>query len=516
MNKKVLLVVIPLLVVIVAAIGVLTFILFSSPSTNDLYLEKVEAAQRYLDSGDIEQAILYYQSAIEANDMEEEPYLKLASIYYERQGNLGSALGILYQGRLKLNSLKIQEAIAYYESLLPPDASDGKPADAGAAGVKEFISETYSDMFASYTYETYSRNYTFKDETRQFSKYTIVYAQINGEFEYSDPDFKNGIVDPNSNSPYAAARPTLIRMNHLGDVISGAEYGVKYEQLISYGVQNLTLNRPDDSMTTNYLSFLYKNCTYKVECDANGVINNPDGVLCVIPPAVKVSNKATVSGSVLNATDNTFVSGATLNFREGINAKTGSTYMQVNVTDGRYSVEVDPGDYTVEVIADGYITEFYVFYAAAGVETLQSFVLSPKLGDNQMRFVVEWTETQYDLYIHIHGDSSNKNTVDYWEARYDSSGDVDSNLGGFEQGMRDGKRFTSATILDTAGKYEFHVHGGYDLYQPSDILSAGVTVKIYKDNNSDPIVVNVPSVFKTTGLYWVVCSVQNGEITYID
>ena len=520
MNKKVMLAIIPLLVLVVAGIGVLGFMLLSSPSSEDLYLERITSAQKFLESGDIDQAILYYKRAIEADDQKEEPYLALARIYYDRKGDLVNALNILYQGRSKINTQGIQQLIDYYEAIQAQNSTSSIGVIIKGTGDSThdgYINNSYAEMFSSYSYADYKSKYSVQDESRQYGVYSVVFTQIDGVFEYANTYGVESVLDPTTGEPYPEARPTSIRLNRLSDLIYGTETGVSHEKLADYGVQSLTLNEPGSEITTYYLSFVYKNCRYLIECTEAGVINNPNGYNRVIPTAADISREVTLSGSILNAADSSYVSSATLNIRKGKNVQTGSVYRTVHAVDGRYSVDLEPNQYTIEVIADGFITEFFdVTVSKDGGNAVQSFVISPELGKNQMRFVVEWTDPNYDLYIHIHGYSSDNQIVDYWEYSYSSSEEIDKNLGGFDRGYNSGKKFTSATITDSEGSYEFHVHGGADQYQPQDILNAGAVVKIYKDNNAVPVTVDVPSSFRTAGYYWVVCSVQNGNITILD
>ena len=60
MNKKLLMILIPVAAILVAAIGVLTYMLVAVPSTDNLYLEQIQYAERLMKSCDVYSAILYY------------------------------------------------------------------------------------------------------------------------------------------------------------------------------------------------------------------------------------------------------------------------------------------------------------------------------------------------------------------------------------------------------------------------------------------------------------------------
>ncbi|WP_407383928.1 carboxypeptidase regulatory-like domain-containing protein [Ruminococcus sp.] len=514
MKKKILLITIPIIALLLVAIGVLTYILLATPQTKGMYLEHVRTAERMLQNGDADQAILYYKSAITEDDSHEEPYLALATIYYEQKNDIKMALDILFEGYGKVGSVELYNAIQKYLAL--SDAA-GKPQETGPADTdlkKGVITSSYINTFSSYTYQSYKDHYTVVSEHNYSDSYTVSYTQFKAEFEYRNSDEHPHIVDPQTGKPYPNSRPTAIRVNGVDTLISGVSEGVTVDDLRAAGAHDLYVNNPGNGFSTKYISFVYGNCKCYVECDDNGVIKNVQAMNYIVPPMSLDVTKATLAGTVVNADNNKLIKDVTLNIRKGKGKKTGFAEKTVEAADGEFSIELDPGDYTVEAIANGFITDYYdCSLPEAGDTVNQQFVMSPKLQENQMRFVVEWTNTQYDLYIHIKGRSSTDENIQYWEYG-SSSGNVSQNIGGFETGSKSGYRYTSATITDSLGNYEFHVHGGKDQYSKDVLYKANVVVKIYKDNDSSPTVVDLPANIPLK--YWQVCRVHDGEITMID
>lgn len=512
MKKKLLMILIPVAAVLLAAIGVLTYILAVTPSVENLYLEQIRYAERMLESGDTDSAILYYKNAIAQDETREEAYLALADIYYTEKNDLKMALDILFEGYGKTGSVNLQNAINRYVQL----SEDGGLSDAEIDTDRRngIISESALSIFSSYTYQSYSSKYTMTSEHNYTDTYTVEYSQFDAEFEYKNSSEHPHIVDPQSGKPYPNSRPTAIRVKHLTALINGVEKGITTDDLRASGAHDILVNAPGNSFKTYYVSFVYANCKCYIECDENGVISNADGSNSIVPPAAADVSKATLAGRVLNADNNRPIENVTVNIRSGKGIKSGSPVTTIEAQSGEFSVELDPGDYTVETIAKGFITDYYdCSLGEAGETVSQQFVMSPELADNQIRFVVEWTNTQYDLYIHIKGNSSSNEYIQYWEYG-SSSGNVSQNIGGFETGNRAGQRYTSATITDSRGDYEFHVHGGKNQYNKSDLYQANVVVKIYKDNDSSPTVVSLPASIPLE--YWQVCRVHDGEITMID
>ena len=514
MNKKILMIFIPIIAVIVAAIGILSYIALSSPSA-DLYLEQVRDAQRFLQEGDVDMAIVYYRNAIEQDNTRTDAYLGLAELYYLSKNDLDAAIQVLRDGYNVNHSEELMDAIKYYTGLRDGGESFAEsntvvPAEKGT------VSAAYMDAFSTYTYMDYIRRCTMTSEHNYTSAYTIAYSQFDAEFEYKNTDATPDLREKSNGKPQSGARPTLIRVNHVGSLIAGVENGVTAEDLKAQGAKNIDLKKPKGEFETPYLTFTYADCTISVACDEDGVIHEDSAPVIVEPPVgtTKKSDKTVVSGQVLDAVSNGRINGAELMFRSGSDNKSGSAAAKATSKNGNYRVELAPGSYTVEVGAEGYITEFFDLDVPEDEEEMsRSFVLSPKLEENQMRFVVEWSNMQSDLYIHIKGTNSKNERVEFWEYGSKSANSGES-IDGLENGTSGGKRFTAATITDSQGSYEFHVHGGKNQYDKDQLLSADVVVKVYKDNTSSPIVLNIPDSFPLK--YWVVCSVHDGEIHPID
>ena len=512
MNKKLLMILIPVAAILVAAIGVLTYVLVAVPSTDNLYLEQIQYAERLMKSGDVDSAILYYKNAIAQDDTRDEAYLALADLYYVQKNDLKMALDILFEGFGKTNSVALQNAINNYVALSEEGGLEQTEIQTDLKNGS--LSESLMSTFSTATYQTYSTKYTMKSEHNYTDTYTVEYSQFDAEFEYKNSSDHPHVVDTRSGKPYPNSRPTAIRMKKLTALINGVETGVTTDDLRAGGAHDILVNAPGNAFKTYYVSFVYANCKCYVESDENGVISKTDAVNYVVPPAAADITKATLAGRVLNADTNRPIENVTVNIRSGKGAKTGTPVETLEAESGEFSIELDPGDYTVETIAKGFITDYYdCSLGEVGDAVSRQFVMSPELQDNQMRFVVEWTNTQYDLYIHIKGNSSSNEYIQYWEYG-NSSGNVSQNIGGFETGSREGQRFTSATITDSRGDYEFHVHGGKTQYEKDDLYKANVVVKIYKDNDSSPTVVSLPSSISLS--YWQVCRVHDGEITMID
>ena len=460
-TKKLILILIPVLVLMIGLVG----ILFLLPSNSDsVYVAQIAQAKKLAESGDYQNAIVYFQNAINEDSSQEEPYLELAKVYFN------------------LNDL----------------------TNAGLTEKAEFNEKT-SDAFATYNYAKYTKDCTVKNETIVSDKYTVEYQQYNAVFEYVN-SLETPVLDPSTGKPYAYARPTSIRLNKLSDFIIGADAGVTSDQIKEIGAESISIEDNTKTLGTYVLTFEYKGMRVSVGCDKDGTVRGDSVYNNIVPKAAEPGyTKTEFSGRIYNSRDNSIVSNVLLTFRKGKNNQSGEVLTTEQAPAGVFSIELDPGEYTVEFSSEGYETQFYDLYIAEGDASFKVDIhLNPKRGKG-IRFEVEWAETQYDTFIHMKGYGADGKWYEY------NYGMDNEYMGDGERGERNGVKYETATIFDDKGTYEFHVHGKIS---KQDVINAKTVVKIYEDGSSVPTVVSVPDTF--SGSYWIVCKVKNGRITDIN
>lgn len=499
LSKKLMFILIPVVVLLIGCAGLLIFL--PDGSAENVYVEQINTARRLAENGDYQQAIIYYKNAINQDDTREDPYIELANIYFYLNMN-DEGIRILKEGIAKTNSTVMLQTLKKYEN---GDESDDFNKLNTVKEVK--FNSTYANVFATYDFGKYADSCTVKKEQTVSDIYTVVYEQYDAVFEYAN-SLDNKVLDPSTGRPYAYARPTSIKLNQINLLIEGTESGVSMDELKESGANNIKILPYDKDLGTYLISFELNNMQIKVACDKDGTISKSDSYSEIIPQKAEAANTvSSLNGKMVNADDNSNVKNVTLKFRAGTNAKSGEVVETVNSADGTFYVELEPGDYTMEASAKDFITEYYGILITDGEKLSQSFIMSPKLAANQIRFVIEWPETQYDIYLHLKGYTA---AGDWTEYGY-SFGGVSEYIGSPDEGQRDGKRFESATLFDSKGKFEFHVHGKYNT---QDVISAGTVVKIYLGNETDPVTIGVPDSF--FGPYWVVCRIEDGVIKDIN
>lgn len=182
---------------------------------------------------------------------------------------------------------------------------------------------------------------------------------------------------------------------------------------------------------------------------------------------------------------------------------------EVESTDGTYSVNLNGGDYTVEIDASGYGKEYsYLFVPNVGTELEKQFTVSPGLGDNEVRFVLEWGSEPADLDSHLNGVSSKGKNVNISFSNR-SCEDGKDTIAKLDVDDTNGFGPETTTLYDTQGKYEYKIHR---FSSNGSIATSGVSIKIYVGTD-EPIVIYPPS--NVSSEWWTVCKIKDGKIADI-
>ena len=111
MNKKILFITVPVIVLIIALLSAILFV--SGKPENKIYVQNMDLAEKCLSSNDYDNAIIYLNKAIESDIANEEAYISPANVYVMKN-DIYSALSILKGGYANTNSDKINDLIQYY------------------------------------------------------------------------------------------------------------------------------------------------------------------------------------------------------------------------------------------------------------------------------------------------------------------------------------------------------------------------------------------------------------------
>lgn len=512
MRKKLLLVLIPIIVLLGCCIAALCIISFEPKE--ELYLQNVAYAANYLENKDYDNAIIYYQYALEADNTQEEPYLRLAEIYYT-QGRVEDAVAILQMGVTYSNTAEIQNMLAIYI-----DIQNGGLGETGADDIEKkddvienmgAFNSTLLTVFSSCTYSDYSQRYTVSNESFAGGKYTVRYLNYNMDFIYYNDTVNSNVLDAQTGKPNENSKPSEISVENLDEVISGASSGVTGDDLKRKGATNV-IKSYDPGLKSDVLTFKYMNCSFTIACNEDGVISGSDAYNKIVPEQnTDLYEKVQVSGKVIGATDAKPVGDAELLFRSGSNNRSGDVSATFRTgSDGVYSVELLPGEYTVEIAAESFNTEYFSVTVIEETPLSKDFSISPTLDSGEIRIVLEWGSMPRDLDSHLTGTtgSGQQVNVNFVTKTVRVGSEIIAKLD-----VDDTSSFgpETTTISDTTGSYEFRVH---NYSGDGSLATSGATVKVYVSGDSQPTVIQVPD--DVQGDWWSVFKIEDGQIVDVN
>ena len=226
-----------------------------------------------------------------------------------------------------------------------------------------------------------------------------------------------------------------------------------------------------------------------------------------------------VEGSVINAFNADTVSSTLLQFRRGFNNTTGDVvYRCITDIEGKFRVELEPGNYTVEAIVEGYQSNFFTVTVIGGNTIYdQNGSLTPILEEGEVRIVLTWGEYPKDLDSHLTGPNANYPGEQFhvyysekstWDDELD---EVAANLD-LDDTTSYGPE-TTTIYLPQDGVYVYTVHDFTNRNADSStaLARSEAVVTIYTSEGTYRL--NVPN---REGTAWKVFMIRNGHIELIN
>ncbi len=304
-----------------------------------------------------------------------------------------------------------------------------------------------------------------------------------------------GLVRDGSNSTVLSG-VSLTFTSATGAALGGTTTG-------STGEFSVTL--PAGAITATVSLSGYVNTILNATVTANATVQS-DSVLF----ARNQPGNGTVSGRIANALTGAGLSGATLRFRSGVQATTG-TVLATATTDssGNYAVLLVSGTYTCEISFTNFVTTYFVCVAVGGSTIAsQNSSISPVLAGSDLRIVLTWGATPSDLDSHFTGPTAGSATRFhvYW---------VSKSATGVNLDVDDTSSFGPETITLTqfnSGTYRYSVHDYSNRSSASStaLSSSGAQVKVFQ-GSTQLATFNVPT--GNTGTLWTVFEMDGASRT---
>lgn len=468
------------------------------------YTRCFQLAEEYAETGDYESAILSYWDAIEADNTQITPYLRLVELY-EQQSDEEMILKVLYLGIEHTDSEELVRLLEHYQSVgLQQTGKDSEPV----AVTKLAVRSGFLQDVADYTYEQYENKYGTPNVSYSGGTCTVTYSGLNASFYYYNDEDDGNRVNRSAEKPNRTAKPNYVLTSEIDVVFSGADTSLTYQMLESLGLNQL--RKSTDSTGEIQVQFSANGCVIQISMDESGVIRS-DAAIKILPARreIQAQEGVSLSGTVIDAVTGNGVSGAEIVLRP-VSGNGENSRASTDGYGGYTFSDLAEGSYSVEVSKEGYIEETFSVELDDGQESYtEDFVISPELTSGEIRIVLEWQEQPSDLDSHLFCDMDDGTTSElYWgRTTVSSSGGVIATL---DVDDTNGYGPETTTISRTDGVFTFVVSD----YTLSGTMSrCGATVKIYLPGESAPKVVNVPDSIEND---WVVCRINHGSFELIN
>lgn len=490
-----------------------TVLLVNYQEKQNKYQSAMKNANHYYKIGDYQNAIVWYENAIEIDKKKENSYLNLSTTYIAL-GDYTSAEMVITQGMKEISSSKLKNK----QSEIRQIAESAKQEEIIAfteEEIKEFSSEAAIennavDMVAAYTYTDYFRDYGEVSSVVDGKKIILSYPQEGMKTVYYDLE-KEKVVDSSRNKPYAKVKPVEVQFTNLRKLFATGNgvFVISYEKLQEIFGNSLTFHQ-DAASGMCYITAEYKKCRISVETDENGNIISETAWNKLEPlnrgaEEFAEDGVGEVKGYVQDAITGKGMK-ATLKVRS-YGKKSGAVVKQLqSSSDGSYLYSGDAGKYTVEASAQGYITEYFDIEVVENqVKTGKNVVLSPEVQEGEIRIVLTWGSSPTDLDSYAVGKSSSgKNFNIYFGNPYVAD------VGNLDVDDTTSYGPETITITDTGSSFLYTVK---DFRKEGTMGGSEATVKVYLPGESSAIVFKVPV---GSGLEWDVFRYEKGEISTIN
>lgn len=499
-----------LLLVIAAAAGILAV---SHMMSRQSYSESIKTAEKYVQEGNYEQAVVSYQNAIEEMPEEEDGYMGLADVYLQ-QDETSSAKVILKKGYLITDSPKIRYMLdgiedgTYQVRLI----GDPQPEKETMEYKGEFgWNVSFLQQLQNFSYQDFQTEYGSSPDIVEVAKgeLEVVHPDLAATCYYSNTAEHDDIVDVNKDRPDASGMPekvTLDSLSLLFNNFSGSVTLDKLQKLSSTKVEPVkTKERTYVELTTGSLDI------YIETDEAGNIVSDDAWNEIILTDANKYrEEKGLVTGVVIDAVSGEGVPGAKIEFA----AKQDASHSDSVSTgsDGAFSLELDADQYDVSITADGYVEEEFEFEVEENKNySGEQFVISPALAEGTARIVLEWGAEPRDLDSYLTGetDSGTDVSVSFSDKTCSSGSETIAEL---DVDDTTGYGPETITLYDLNGVYRYTVK---DFRRTRTLQQYGATVKVYLPGQAQPEVITVAPNAGIVNI-WEVFELDHGELRILN
>lgn len=509
-NSKKTMVLIGICVILLVIFGTGGFFIIRSQMNQKSYSVSIERAEKYVEAGNYELAIVSYQNAIDTMPEKEDGYIGLATTYL-RKGDTSAAKVTLKKGYLNTDSTRINYMMTGIEdgSLLVNYLNEEQEKELLPNNNVLALNTSFLQKLENFTYKDYETEYGgLPDVVRTAKgKVEVVHRELAATCYYANTNENEDIVNTKEDKPDAAGMPEKVSLDDISLLFRNFKKSVSLNELQKLCSSKVGLVKTKER---TYVEFTSGSAVIRIETDANGTITGKNvwNEIILEDANKNRSKNGKLAGVVISATTGEGVSGAKLEF-EGKSDKQNKESV-TSKTDGSFVIELAADTYTVTITADGYAEESFEFEMKKDKNySGEQFTISPNLAAGSARIVLEWGAQPTDLDSHLYATMDNGENfhIYFGDARYTSGGTTIAEL---DVDDRDGYGPETITLNNLNGKFTYRVE---DFTNSGKMSENGATVKVYLPGKSQPQVITLGAGVENV---WEVFELDHGEIKVLN
>jgi len=259
----------------------------------------------------------------------------------------------------------------------------------------------------------------------------------------------------------------------------------------------------DNIQTGMYQILFEKQCFM----DAHGLTEIKEGQTVNFPQLLFINENNLGVGDflikIIDALNGNPIKNAKVRIRNGLNKKEGMVIEQKTTNqNGECLFRNDAGYYSLEILKDHYNTCFENIVVIGGENKKKEFSLSPVLGEDEIRILLNWGDSPSDLDSHVIKEKNGQEVLHvYWNHLTEDEVNLDrDDIDWF------GPETVTISPMDTNGTYKYFI---YNFSGEGDYVLSNSEARVTVITAEETYEYNVPY---GSGRYWNVFNISNGVI----
>ena len=238
----------------------------------------------------------------------------------------------------------------------------------------------------------------------------------------------------------------------------------------------------------------------------------------VLQVSEQYSGPGDIEGLITNALTGAGVDGLTIDFRKGVNQKSGTVAKSTTTGEaGYYFVSgLEAGNYTGEISGSGFNTTHFTVVCLGGVTNPdQNAAITPVLSSDETRVVLTWGDEPDDLDSHLTGptDSGDRFHIFFSEQTHAEGGTTYADLDLDDTDSYGPETTTIYKQIDGLYRYSVHDYSNGSSSSSDALSQSGAQVRVY--SGSDLLAkFDVPS--NLAGTLWTVFELDGNDLTPVN